>query len=285
MELFAPLPRLLGMGRPKRPHYPNAVYHVMGRGNGGQPIFRNDDDRLVFLGLLEDVTRKTGCRVLFLCLMGNHFHLVLQVGNVPLSAVMQRFLCRYSRHFNIVHKRRGHVFQSRFKAKLCSKNAYLITLIRYIVNNPVKAGLVRHPLDWPWSSHRQYLGGVRSTLIDVESGLALLDSDPAAARRRYSRLIEEEDSGFSPRFDAEQKAPPKPKTQKSAASLEKIASELRNTHGLDFVGVSGSSRSRALSGIRREFAALAVSEGHSKSAVARFLGIHPSAVAHYGSLT
>lgn len=269
------------MGRPRRLHFRDAVYHVMGRGNGGQLIFRTDDDCLVFLGLLADVARKTGCRILLCCLMRNHYHLLVQVGDVPLSSIMQRFLCRYSRHFNIVHKRRGHVFQARFKAKLCAKNAYLLTLIRYINNNPVKAGLVNRPEDWPWSSHRQYTGSVRSTLIDVEAGLTLLDSDPSEARRRYARLMSEEGKDFAPRFDADQKPPCRPRPPKPAASLEDIGSALRSESGVPFPAVPPGSRPRLISRMRREFARRAAALGHTHSAIARFLGVHPSAVTQY----
>ncbi len=257
------------------------MYHVMGRGNGGQLVFRTDDDRLVFLGILEDVARKTGCRILICCLMGNHFHLLVQVGDIPLSSVMQRFLCRYSRHFNITHKRRGHVFQARFKARLCAKNAYLLTLIRYINNNPVKAGLVRRPEDWPWSSHRQYMGSLHSTLIDVEAGLALLDSDPAEARRRYARLMAKEDNDFAPRFDADQKPPRHRKVPAPPASLEDIGSALRDESGTPFPEAPPGSRPRQISRLRKEFARRAAALGHPHSAIARFLGVHPSAVTQY----
>lgn len=269
------------MGRPKRVHYRNAVYHVIDRGNGGRLLFRTDEDCLIFLGILEDVTRKTGCRVLILCLERNHFHLLVQIGDVPLSVVMQRLLCRYARYFNKVHERLGHVFQSRFKAKLCATNAYLAALIRYIHNNPVKDGLVERPEDWLWSSHRQYIGSIRSTLVDVEAGLALLDSDPTMARRRYAKLMGEQDPGFEPTFDPGPMPARCSKAPKPAETLEKIASGLRAEEGVEFIGVTSRRRSRELSRLRREFARRAEAEGYGNSAIARFMGVHPSAVSHY----
>lgn len=215
--------------------------------------------------------------------MRNHFHLLVQVGDVPLSAVMQRLLCRYARYFNKAHGRLGHFFQSRFKAKLCTNDAYLVALFRYIHNNPVKDGLVERSEDWPWSSHRQYIGPIRSTLVDVEAGLALLDPDPAMARRRYAILMGEQDPGFVPTFDVMEEVVDPPTTPSPRETLEKIAGELVAQEGVEFIGVPSCRRSLAISRLRREFAHRAEAQGYGNSEIARFLGVHPSAVSQYAA--
>lgn len=257
------------------------MYHVMGRGNGGQPIFLSDEDRLVFLGLLDDVARKTGATVMFLCLMTNHFHLFVKVAEIPLSVVMQRFLCRYSRYFNRSHGRKGHLFQSRFKGKLCANDAYLKTLIVYIHKNPVKDGLAGTAESWVWSSHHQYLGPIHSTLIDVDAGLALLDSDPNVARRVYAALMNMSVDAFTPKYDADLDDRPKPAKARRPSALDEIASAVEDELQVRFVRPAAGGRSRLVSRARRAFAGRAMSLGHPASAVARFLGVHPSAVTKY----
>lgn len=247
----------------------------MGRGNGGQPIFNSDEDRQAFLGILEEVTRRCRFFVLAYCLMSNHFHLLLETGLIPIGDVMRRVLCRYARHFNKANKRLGHLFQSRFKAKLCVDDAYFVAALRYIHRNPVEAGLAKAPVDWVWSSHRQFVGGPRSTLLALDRTLGLLSDDPALARNRYLRLMEEE-SNFTPSFAPS--ASPKPKALRTLPSLDELTelvpleSRLQNTEGV---------RPRSVSRFRRAFATIAAANGYGGSAIAKFLKVTPAAVTHY----
>src|SRR6185503_15252840 len=106
------------------------------------------------------------CTILAYCLMGNHFHLAMRVGNIPLSRIMHRMLTTYAMAFNFRHDRTGHLFQARYKAILCLDDAYLLGLVRYIHLNPVRAGLVPKPENWPWSSHHLYAAGNSEDLVD-----------------------------------------------------------------------------------------------------------------------
>ncbi|MDQ6998682.1 MAG: transposase, partial [Mariprofundus sp.] len=117
-------------------------YHVMLRGNGGIPIFENDEQRTHFCLLLQEGVVRYGHRVHAFCLMDNHVHLVIQVGTIDLSKIMQNVSFRYTRWFNARHKRIGHLFQGRFKAILVDEENYLLELVRYTHLNPVRAGLV-----------------------------------------------------------------------------------------------------------------------------------------------
>jgi hypothetical protein len=108
-----------------------------------------------------------------------------------------------------------------------------------------------------------------------------LDPDPAEARRRYARLMSEEDTGFAPRFDADQKPPRRSKAPRSAASLEDIACALHAESGVPFLEVRPGSRPRHVSRLRKEFTGRAAALGHTHSAIAKFLGVHPSAVTQY----
>jgi len=146
------------MARKPRIHLPGGLYHVILRGNGGQPIFFKDDDRYRFYLLLQEGTCRYGYRVHAFCLMTNHVHLALQTGDIPLSRGMQNLSFRHTRWINWREKRTGHLFQGRYKAVLVDGDSYLLELVRYIHLNPVRSGMVDNPEDYPWSGHRAYLG-------------------------------------------------------------------------------------------------------------------------------
>lgn len=146
------------MARPLRVHIPGALYHVMSRGNAGQQIFIDDEDYALFLHRLAITSARFGVRSLTYCLMKNHFHLLLESGQLPLSRMMQQLNSSYSQRFNVRHQRVGHLLQGRFKAPMIDGDAYLRRVLRYIALNPVRAHLVAHPADWRWSSYRALAG-------------------------------------------------------------------------------------------------------------------------------
>ncbi len=146
------------MARKPRIHFPGALYHVILRGNGGQDIFFTKSDRTKFYLLLQEGVEKFGHRILAFCLMANHVHLAIQVGEKPLSRIMQNVSFRYTRYINARKKRLGHLFQGRYKAILVDADSYLLELVRYIHNNPVRANITATVDQYVWSSHRTYLG-------------------------------------------------------------------------------------------------------------------------------
>lgn len=254
----------------------------MGRGNGGEAIFDSDDDRLTFLGILEQVARQCGLLVLTYCLMGNHFHLLVETGVIRLGDVMRRVLCRYARHYNKKNRRLGYLFQSRFKAKLCLDEAYFVTALRYIHRNPVEAGLVKSPSEWSWSSYRQFVGRMRSTLVALERAFELLGDDRAAARKRYLALMEEK-SDFVPSFGPS--IAPARRTVVSAPSLDELAAMVPAECRIPGTDGKCRVRSRRVSRFRRQFASLAASHGYGGSVIARYLKVSPGAVSQYLSGT
>ena len=146
------------MARKPRIHLPGGFYHVILRGNSGQPVFFTDEDCCRFYLLLQEGTCRFGYRIHAFFLMTNHIHLVIQVGAIPLSRGMQNLSFRYARWINWRKKRTGHLFQGRYKAVLVDGDSYLLELIRYIHLNPVRAGMVTDPEEYLLSGHRAYLG-------------------------------------------------------------------------------------------------------------------------------
>jgi REP element-mobilizing transposase RayT len=141
----------------------------MSRGVEGRAIFVDDLDRSTFNRMLFETKKSYGFHIFAYCLMGNHFHLLIQVGESPLYSGMHQFLTRYSLYFNQRHDRKGHLFQSRYAAPLCRQDSYLRTLLRYIHLNPVRAGIASDPAEWIWSGHRGLSGMADDKLLDASA--------------------------------------------------------------------------------------------------------------------
>ena len=146
------------MARPLRLEFPGALYHVTSRGNQRGNIFDDNDDRRQFLLVLQEVCHRYNWICHAYCLMSNHYHLLIETPDGNLSQGMRQLNGVYTQYFNRRHGRVGHVFQGRYKGILVDKNSYLLELARYIVLNPVRAGLVRSAREWPWSSYRATAG-------------------------------------------------------------------------------------------------------------------------------
>jgi len=183
------------MARPLRLEYPGALHHVMSRGNDGIPLYREDTDRLRFLEFLERAIKRFRWVLHDYSLMTNHFHLAIETPECTLSDGMHWLLGIYAQWFNRRHGRRGHLYQERFKNVLVEKESYLLTLSRYIVLNPVKAGMVERPEEYRWSSYRARAGYERApewlSMGLVESFFA---PQSAKAREEYRKFV---DAGMS----------------------------------------------------------------------------------------
>jgi len=121
--------------------------------------------------------------------MPTHIHLLLEMSEAPLSRLMQILQFRYTRNFNIKYKKWGHLFQGRYRAILCDKDSYFLELSAYIHLNPVRAGLVKEPHQYPWSSYRFYVREAKDTLVDGDFLLAQFSNKKATAKIEYSRLV------------------------------------------------------------------------------------------------
>jgi len=145
------------MARRHRFHSPTSTYHIMLRGNDGQPIFFSEADRSRMCLLLQEGMERFGHRIEAFCFMSNHIHLAIQVADISISRIIHHLAFRYTRYINRLYKRMGHLFQGRFKSILIDDVIYLKELIRYIHLNPVRAGIVSNPEHYFWSSHRAYI--------------------------------------------------------------------------------------------------------------------------------
>lgn len=163
------------MARRPRLQFHGALYHVCSRGDRQEPIFEEDQDREMFLDLIGEAASKYELTFLAYCLMGNHYHLVMQTRLPNLSDAMRFVNGVYTQRFNRRHDTCGHVFQGRFYANLIGRDNYLQEACRYVELNPVRAKLVRDPHEWAWSSYRAHIGlaacpaWLAFTLADAET--------------------------------------------------------------------------------------------------------------------
>ncbi|MFH1846882.1 MAG: transposase [Candidatus Omnitrophota bacterium] len=175
------------MARPLRIEYPGAMYHVTSRGNDGQEIFKSDRDRERFLGYLTQVKDKFKTTIHVYNLMTNHYHLEIETPEGNLSKVMQYINSSYTLYYNTKRRKKGHLFQGRYKAILVEKNEYMKELSRYIHLNPIKAKMVERPEEYEWSSYRYYLNSKgKPDFLETDFILSCFEGD----KNEYKRFVE-----------------------------------------------------------------------------------------------
>jgi putative transposase len=178
------------MPRRLRLQAPDVLYHVGSRGVEKRSIFeRAPRDREYFMGLLDEVVHRFHWRLYAFCLMGNHFHLVLDTPEANLSVGMQYLKGDYAQWLNDAAGREGALFERRFWARHASNEAYVLELSRYVVLNPVRAGWVRSPEEWIWSSYAATVGLERCPRFLRADGLLSWHGGGREGRHRYARFV------------------------------------------------------------------------------------------------
>ena len=184
----------MGVARPLRILYPGAVYHVTARGNERQAIFRDTADYVEFQRQLELAVERYDWLCHGICLMGNHYHALVETPRANLPVGMRHLNGCYSAAFNRRWQRVGHVFQGRYKAELVEKHAYLLQLVRYLALNPMRTTppLCAAPEEYPWSSYRVLLGlEPQPAWLTIDWILAQFADDYERARVRLKAFVEE----------------------------------------------------------------------------------------------
>jgi len=179
------------MARPLRIEYAGALYHVTARGDRGEDIFSDDQDRNAFLGILSQVCQRFVVSCHAYCLMGNHYHLVLETAEPNLARSLRQLNGVYTQRFNRRHERVGHVFQGRYKAILVDGDSYYLEVVRYVLLNPVRAKIVTCVQDWPWSSYQAVMG--QSCAIQglhVNKLLSFFGPTSEQARAAFVRFVD-----------------------------------------------------------------------------------------------
>ena len=178
------------MARPLRLEFEGAIYHVTARGNRREPIFRDDRDRIRLLAIVERAMARFDAVAFAYCLMGNHYHLVLQTRRPNLSRLMRHINGLYTQAYNRRHAQVGHLLQGRFKAVLVDTDAYFLEACRYVDLNPVRANCVPQPGDWAWSSYRAHAGQALAPMwLDSSALHRQLSPRSDEGPQRYAQFV------------------------------------------------------------------------------------------------
>jgi putative transposase len=188
------------MPRERRKYSQTQIYHIMVRGNSGRDIFLDDGDRKKFLKTLSLKKMQSEFKLYAFCLMKNHFHLCLKEGQENVSNIMKRVNTTYAQYFNKKYQVTGHLFQNRFKSEAVENDAYLISLVRYIHQNPIKAGITNSPEEYPWSSCATYFQSDKSsfifTYVDYEEVLKIFSTDLEQAIEEFKRFSSKNETEY-----------------------------------------------------------------------------------------
>ena len=178
------------MSRPLRIEYPGCWYHVMNRGRRHEDIFLSIQDYQLFLKVVQETTELFGLEVSAYCLMPNHYHLLVQTPHGNLSRCMRHVNGVYTQRFNRTHDYDGQLFRGRYKAILVEDDQYLLQVLRYIHQNPVKAGLTEKLDDFPWSSHHAYLSSAKKwDWLSTKKIINTLETRKTKQRDAYKKFI------------------------------------------------------------------------------------------------
>lgn len=278
------------MARRPRLFSPGLLYHVIVRGNQRQKTFLTEQDYKAYLERLSKYRKKFRVTVYAYCLMPNHVHLLLESSSDPLARFMQGVQQSYTQYFNRVHRKTGHLFQGRYKAIVCERDEYLLTLIRYIHLNPVRASLVRRPEHYKWSGHRGYLNldGKGAEVLDPSGVLGLfggrggyrrfvLDGLEEGHKEEYYEVEDQRflgPEGFGEKMRKEVEGE---KGHRAKASLGDVLSRLAHRANIDVGILRSPDRGRRVSKVRTLLAYVLVRRmGFSVSEVATYMGRDPT---------
>ncbi len=177
------------MPRPLRPIDDCLVYHVINRGNNRAPVFNDDGDYEAFLKAIGDLKTRRPFDLFGYCLMPNHIHLLIRALETPISRIMQSLLISHTQRYHRRHHSGGHVWQGRFKSPVIQDDDHLLTVLRYIEANPLRARMVKAAGDYRWSSFSAHGLGLTDALLDPLSEYENLAKTPATRRRRWSSFV------------------------------------------------------------------------------------------------
>lgn len=185
--------------RPPRIQVADGIYHVTSRAARSLMLFRRDEDRFNFLHVLGVAVRRADWVCIDYCLLGTHYHLLVETPEPNLSVGMKRLNWLYSRTFNLLHGTKGHLFESRFSSRFVETDEHLLRAVRYIALNPVEAGLCATAADWPWSGYRA-LAGLEEprNFHDTSRALMEIDHRVDVARRQLRWIVD----GLAPAYEA-----------------------------------------------------------------------------------
>lgn len=179
------------VGRKPRFEYPGGVYHLIQRGNNREYIFEKTEDKEFLLELIKECKEIMKFEIFGYVIMGNHYHLIIKTSEAPLRDIMHRINNKFSRNYNTRNKRTGHVFENRYKGILVIDDRYLLSLLRYVHQNPISAHMCKSITDYTWSSDKYYRTNNNQEIVDIDFILNVFANDRMDAIRTYIDFMDE----------------------------------------------------------------------------------------------
>lgn len=287
------------MARRARIEYEGAFYHVITRGNQRQKIFRDEKDYSKYLEILSRYKSQYKFHLYSYVLMNNHVHLLLETREIPLSKIQQGINQSYTMYFNKRYKTVGHLFQGRYKAILCDKDTYLLSLIKYIHHNPLRAKAAKQPEDYKWSSHLNYVERVRGSIVDIDQVLRIFSEDKTKARRLYRdymadginvkkediyKTVDQRilgDERFVEEVTEKTDEGIEQRRRRREYSLEEIAKKVEQTFGITIRQLREKSKDRSISMGRKLMSFAAKEYGYKGTEIAKYMRKDPVVISRY----
>lgn len=238
------------MARKPRIHYAGALYHVIVRGNNRAYIFKNRENKEKYKKIVSKYKKRYRFKLYAYCIMDNHAHMLIEVEDIPLSKIMQGIQQVFTQHCNRINRTTGHVFEQRYKSFLCGKDAYLLSLIRYIHQNPVRLKLTGG-INYQWSSHKEYIGN--PGLADMDFPLSTFSDKKNKAIKSYlSFVVEVELKDIqSMAIEAEKTEMAKNIEERHKITKEVLIKIIEEVTEIKIGEIKGNTKSKRISDIRK----------------------------------
>lgn len=288
------------MPRKPRIEFEGAFYHVITRGNQRQTIFKEPADYNKFLQFLLIYRNRYHYHLNAFVLMSNHVHLLIETGETPLSKILQGINQSYTLYFNHKYKTVGHLFQGRYKAILCDRESYLLGLLKYIHENPLRARVAETLDAYPWSSHQVYAGKNNPlAVVSEDQVLRMFAENKSRARRKYREFMEanatikktevyatidqriQGDELFVETVASKVEGAVKKELKKKERSLAQIGSLVQQQNAISLDQLRSSSKEGTVMKARRVFSQTAKRYGYQGKEIAEYLRKDPASVTGY----
>ena len=280
------------MGRKPMLEYSGGVYHLIQRGNNREYIFNRNDDKEYFLELIREVQIIMGFECYGFVVMGNHYHLIFKRHEVPIQAIMHRINSHFSRYYNQKNKRTGHVFENRYRGYHVNDDRYLLSLLRYVHQNPVVAKICGRVCDYRWSSDQYYRKNNDLSLVNINFVLDIFCEDRSKAIPAYCEFMDANKLEIPADFEAPIRNETEKKTanpitpnapvknsdpKKGQRSLDQLLTDVTGDEQI-YQAIKSGSRKRALSVFKKNFIELAVRENYTMREIGAFISVSEVAI-------
>lgn len=272
------------MGRKPTVEFRGCVYHIIQRGNNREYIFRKQEDKKMLLEVFLKYRDIFGYRILGYVIMDNHYHVIMKTENEPVSKVMQRINTDFARSYNKTKKRSGHVYEKRYKGILVKDDSYLLSLLRYVHQNPVKANMCKVVSDYKWSSDLIYRRNYIDRIVSIDLILDMFSMDRKKALVEYARFMDEDDFESSEIFeninvigDVNQSVAGESTEDGGRESLDEIL-KLVTVNEEDFRNIKCASRLRRFTSMKIRYIEESLNRNYKMGDIGKNIGISQSAV-------